>query len=523
MSAKWIKGSCLILGISLLLTGCSIGPDVFPPDQDSTPPSLTETDIASEVYDNSLIGVFLDESGTFIDEFEQDWDYSFQIPQLISDAPAAQSVNQELKKILGDIVAKSKADMKEGFPPPYNRIVWGSHWNGSLLSLIISCSCSFHEEVRYWVYNYDFASQQLFNGPDLLKRQAIEEDVFFDALRRTAAAEHDQENMTLSTQYGNCYDAAAELKAQTISAKNLNWDQMKIYLDENEILTAIINRASYAGGGVYRAMLVPDLQPPKQITKTAKCDYVTAELKNGQVTITFHQTAESDWYMPEEGVTYNTPYLIEGLYGIYTDLALGVMGQNIAPYLFLIDTQGRVSFCDISAACRTSAPRFFAAGPLIGIEHAISFETESTPDGHNMYVKTSDGQQLSLFEYTMAMESSLPYLMKSESSWCTDDENFTLHIKEDDAVVAVSWGNCDGPQASGQLYFSGMTEEGLQYPFFMWNEEGGYIGGVLTLECQTNYTASELDNKLTIIQHTGPPLPGIGTDGTAELHYIWMN
>ena len=111
-------------------------------------------------YDDSLISEAISKEGTLTDEYDQDWDYSYHIPQLADDTADAESINKAIMNILSsDAQATLSSSSVTKMPEThYADISWQSHWNGSLLSLSLHLTGWASDIVSYEVYHYDFAS-----------------------------------------------------------------------------------------------------------------------------------------------------------------------------------------------------------------------------------------------------------------------------------------------------------------------------------------------------------------------------
>ena len=127
-------------------------------------------------YDNSLITEVLSEEGTFTDEYDQDWDYSYHIPQLEADTPDAEKINAQIMAVYGDDVRSSLVDAAVPKMPEtyYESVSWQSHWNESLLSLSIKAQSWGGIMTDYQVYHFDFASGKQLTNTQLLDRFEID-------------------------------------------------------------------------------------------------------------------------------------------------------------------------------------------------------------------------------------------------------------------------------------------------------------------------------------------------------------
>ena len=477
-----------------LLTGCGDPADAGPP---SPPPTHPQPEKTEQPDRRCAVEELYHEDGSFTDQDGQTVEYTYHVPKIQADAPGAQEINQKLEATFGPVIQKALAEMEAGKMPLCCRVTWEKHWSEEVLSLLVTEETQTDQTISK-AFCYDCAADAVLTSQALLKRSDVSETAFFDALRREAVH-------ALERGGGKLYP---ELVAQTVWEHNLNWDRVQLFLEEDGTLSAVTPLATPAGGGVYCMTLKPDLTKKSGVTKTVTCGPVTAELKDNAVSLTFQKDPESipTGFCPE----YQKPYQVEGLYGVYTDLAVGVMGNSFMPFLFLTDTEGRVTVCNIMQ-CALCCDRFFATGPLENPRGVTGYEAVLEEDGQSVYACTDTGEKVDLWEDICA-EPLLRLL--NPSIWTIPETAYTLQYN-DDHFEPLTWGGGGGLLASGWLYQGGITEQGVQYLFQMWTEEGDSVCGMLTLT--QPIPDSQEPETLTLTQFSGPRLSGVPKTGMAEM------
>lgn len=502
MRINFTKAFCLTLCILLLLAGCA-GPGPGPGRERKN--GLLKP--LEKTYDDSLIDEIVWECELSCEDGEPPVPVSYRLPQLRADTEDARRLNAEWEKLRSDAEA-AKAAGKEREDIYYKEITYKSYWNGSLLSLVVERSALYGPQLGYSVYNYDFEAGKALSNAELFSRLNTDGETVERALRFAAAGRFDEDCRQHPEAYGDCFDAF-ELRAQTVSTGNLQAETASLFLDGGGRLCACALIGVPAGSGTYTAKLCLELEPPRGVSRTAECDFISAELKDNAVTLRFADTDLAGPCLPGDGLKFDTPYPVEGLYGEYTDLALGFLGNGGSAYLLLIDKSGCITFCNIMTGMNCG-PRFFAVGPLPAPSGVKSCVSEQEEDGYSLYAVTEDGRKLDLYEAISSAEAALPFLFR-DRSWETQDGACRLSFSGDTSFPSWHGGSVS---ADGEpLSFLGMTESGLHFSACFYTDSGGSCC-ILTLGCPVT---SEDAPVLTVTQGCGPQLPGLPKGGELAL------
>ena len=491
---------CVLVGACLVLSAC--GPSETKPPESSGKKSLGSQ---SRQYNDSLI-----EELVFEDDFKDGGTedtgihYSYRLPQLKSKAPDAQELNDQLRSLAEDAESGEYLD--------YDRIDWHSCWNGSLLSLTVEMSVPYHGNAEYYMCNFDFAKQRFLDNDEVLARADWTPEDFNSAIRTAAAKNFDRRGADIWDMYEGCNEDLLDMRAQTISRENLNLEEMPIGLDENGQPCAAVSLATPAGDGSYAVLLQPDTQK-NTATKSKTCEFVTAELNEDGVSLTFEKTDLAELFLPGKPVEYGRTYQVRGLYGTYTDMELCFMGNGGVMYLFLLDDAGMVTFCNIMQGV-DNGMEFTAVGPLYWLKDVEHFATQSDMDGSSASVICTDGTEIDLYESIEKAEHQGHWMLEN-SAWCTDrGQNWML---VDDRDMSISWECMERTIASGSFAYGGMTEDGLNYGFNMVGDSSQMFG-MLTLASGLPAREPDRDDLLTVHQAAGPLLPEFPDSGTIVLN-----
>ncbi len=341
----------------------------------------TGGDAPAPAYGDSLISELYSEEGEYTDGEGNTLAYSYRVPQLISETAVADALNAEIADRFGALVQDQKTMMASRASLTCLSVSWESHWNDSLVCLVLKAVMD-GDTSELAVYSYDFFGGQRLTSEDLLARCDLREADFVDAARRTAAGHFDALYRAQLFCGGADFAAAyAERRAWTLSDENIN-AQMRLYLDGGA-LHMIVPIGSFAGAESEDTDLTLDLSARETVEKIAQDSFVTAALADGELAVSFEQTADSAWYAENFGFDYVTICPVEGLYSNYTDVFVGSVGQGYFPYVFLLTEDGTVEYVNLLEGL--TAGFLCDGGPLGGVSNIVSFESGEREEEYGTY------------------------------------------------------------------------------------------------------------------------------------------
>ena len=380
-------------------------------------------------YDDSLITEAISKEGSFTDEYDQDWDYSYHIPQLADDTADAESINKAIMNILSsDAQATLSSSSVTKMPEThYADISWQSHWNGSLLSLSLHLTGWASDIASYEVYHYDFASGRRLTNAQVLDRFDVSREDFIAALRCAAAQTYDTvyapwgvlELSPDSENFGSMCIELASMRAWTIAEENYELDTLLFYLDGDNSFTAFHPVGSVAGANWYYREMSGQIVPNEWADgKAPQSEYafVTAHLTDDGAAVRFtrHEDGmfDSEEYRPYVGFSYNTDYPIAACYGEYQDIFVGTFGNGMAPYVFLLTKGGTVEYADIFGGFDNGF--LCSGGPLYGLHDIARFENGEREGGYEEGYQTvcavdQNGERYDLAGRITSMANAMPF------------------------------------------------------------------------------------------------------------------
>ena len=184
-----------------------------------------------------------------------------------------------------------------------------------------------------------------------------------------------------------------------------------------------------------------DVTATGEVTVRALTDYVSTD---GAVT---YQTMK-EWYELGD----KTEFAVSGCYGNYVKMLMTSVGQDYAPYVFLLTENGNVEYIDVisGAQCGTMAN----GGPLYGINEIVKFEIGTAYDADfeaeytTVYAVSRDNEKYNLVEAMhIADPMGLPNLVGSYVSdytgtWfeiCEDQPNFYIGEYRNETREPATW------------------------------------------------------------------------------------
>ncbi len=416
----------------------------------------------SRRFDDSRISTLYDERFTYTDPYGIEDTYFYQVPQIDDDTEDAKQINAIIDYRYGYLVERALDARSRNDFVDTSYIIWVSNWNGPVLSLQVTSSDRlFNRDVGS--YHYNFATGQELTNLDLLEYMGYTDSAkTLNALQRATAQHFD---LHYGGYGGNDPTYAAELnkmRVQSLSELDNVFTYYSLYPYYTDGLVVTVPMYTPAGSGMYwtDVQIDPnkrqasgqilhgqdewftcDVTATGEVTVRALTDYVTTD---GAVT---YQTMK-EWYELGD----QTEFTVSGCYGDYIKMLMTSIGQDYAPYVFLLTEDGSVEYIDVisGAQCGTMAN----GGPLYGVNEIVKFEigTAYDPDFEaeytTVYAVSRNNEKFNLVEAIHnADPMGLPNLIGSYVSdytgtWfeiCEDQPNFYIGEYRNETQEPATW------------------------------------------------------------------------------------
>jgi hypothetical protein len=414
---------------------------------------------SSRRFDDSRISTLYDERFTYTDPYGIEDTYFYQVPQIDDDTEGARNINEMIGYRFGYLVERAEDARSRNDFIDTSYIIWVSNWDGPLLSLqITSSDAMYNHDVGS--YHYNFATGQELSNPEMLAHLGYTDDAkVMHALERAVAQHFD-------TYYGYIDpDQTAMLymmRAQSLSNLDGLYSYYSLYPKYSHGFVATVPMYTPAGSGMYwtDVQVDPDKRQGSGQILHGQDEWFTCDVSaDGAVTV----RALTDYVTPDGAMTYQTmkewyelgdktEFAVSGCYGDYIKMLMTSIGQDYAPYVFLLTENGNVEYIDVisGAQCGTMVN----GGPLFGINGIVRFETGTAYDAEygaeyaTVYGVSRDNEKFNLMEAVWnTAPLSIPsmvgsFVSEETGTWfeiCEDQPNFYTGAYTNDQRIPATW------------------------------------------------------------------------------------
>ena len=414
---------------------------------------------SSRRLDDSRISTLYDERFTYTDPYGIEDTYFYQVPQIDDDTEGAKNINEMIGYRFGYLVERALDARSRNDFIDTSYIIWVSNWDGPLLSLqITSSDAMYNHDVGS--YHYNFATGQELSNPEMLAHLGYTDDAkVMHALERAVAQHFD-------TYYGYIDpDQTAMLymmRAQSLSNLDGLYSYYSLYPKYSHGFVATVPMYTPAGSGMYwtDVQVDPDKRQASGQILHGQDEWFTCDVTaTGEVTV----RALTDYVTPDGAVTYQTmkewyelgdktEFAVSGCYGNYIKMLMTSIGQDYAPYVFLLTENGNVEYIDVisGAQCGTMVN----GGPLFGINGIVRFETGTAYDAEygaeytTVYGVSRDNEKFNLMEAVWnTAPLSIPnmvgsFVSEETGTWfeiCEDQPNFYTGAYTNGQRIPATW------------------------------------------------------------------------------------
>lgn len=414
---------------------------------------------SSRRFDDSRISTLYDERFTYTDPYGIEDTYFYQVPQIDDDTEGARNINEMIGYRFGYLVERALDARSRNDFIDTSYIIWVSNWDGPLLSLqITSSDAMYNHDVGS--YHYNFATGQELSNPEMLAHLGYTDDAkVMHALERAVAQHFD-------TYYGYIGpDQTAMLymmRAQSLSNLDGLYSYYSLYPKYSHGFVATVPMYTPAGSGMYwtDVQVDPDKRQGSGQVLHGQDEWFTCDVSaDGAVTV----RALTDYVTPDGAMTYQTmkewyelgdktEFAVSGCYSDYIKMLMTSIGQDYAPYVFLLTENGNVEYIDVisGAQCGTMVN----GGPLFGINGIVRFETGTAYDAEygaeyaTVYGVSRDNEKFNLMEAVWnTAPLSIPnmvgsFVSEETGTWfeiCEDQPNFYTGAYTNGQMVPATW------------------------------------------------------------------------------------
>ena len=431
---------------------------------DDTTPTVQKDEAAvkpqsSRRLDDSRIIPLYSERFTYTDPNGIEDTYFYEVPQIDDDTEGARNINEMIGYRFGYLVERAEDARSRNDFIDTNYIIWISTWTGPVLSLqITSVDTMYNRDVGAYHYNFE-TGKELSNIEMLEYLGYTDNDLTLKALQRAVAQHFD-------TYYGGDNPTYAselcKMRAQSLNGLSDVFTYFAVYPYYTGGLIVTVPMYTPAGAGMMWTDIdvYPDKRQASGQILHGQDEWFTCDVTaTGEVTV----RALTDYVTPDGAMTYQTmkewyelgdktEFAVSGCYGNYIKMLMTSIGQDYAPYVFLLTENGNVEYIDVisGAQCGTMVN----GGPLFGINGIVRFETGTAYDAEygaeytTVYGVSRDNEKFNLMEAVWnTAPLSIPsmigsFVSEDTGTWfeiCEDQPNFYTGEYTNGQRIPATW------------------------------------------------------------------------------------
>ena len=431
---------------------------------DDTTPTIQKDEAAgkpqnSRRLDDSRIVPLYNERFTYTNPYGIEDTYFYEVPQIDDDTEDAKHINEMIDYRYGYLVERALDARSRNDFIDTNFIIWVSNWTGPVLTLqVTSSDTMYNHDVGS--YHYNFATGQELTNLDLLEYMGYTDSAkTLNALQRATAQHFD-------LYYGGddlTYAAMLKkMRVQSLSELDNVFTYYSLFPYYTDGLVVTVPMYTPAGSGMYwtDVQVDPNKRQASGQILHGQDEWFTCDVTaTGEVTV----RALTDYVTPDGAMTYQamkewyelgdkTEFAVSGCYGNYVKMLMTSIGQDYAPYVFLLTENGNVEYIDVisGAQCGTMVN----GGPLFGINGIVRFETGTAYDAEygaeytTVYGVSRDNEKFNLMEAVWnTAPLSIPsmigsFVSEDTGTWfeiCEDQPNFYTGEYANGQRVPATW------------------------------------------------------------------------------------
>lgn len=413
----------------------------------------------SRRFDDSRISTLYDVEFSYTDPNGNKDTYFYEVPQIDDDTEGARNINEMIGYRFGYLVERAEDARSRNDFIDTSYIIWISTWTGPVLSLqITSVDTMYNRDVGAYHYNFE-TGKELSNIEMLEYLGYTDNDLTLKALQRAVAQHFD-------AYYGSDDPTYAshlyKMRAQSLNELSDVFTYFAVYPYYTGGLIVTVPMYTPAGAGMMWTDIdvYPDKRQASGQILHGQDEWFTCDVTaTGEVTV----RALTDYVTPDGAMTYQTmkewyelgdktEFAVSGCYGNYIKMLMTSIGQDYAPYVFLLTENGNVEYIDVisGAQCGTMVN----GGPLFGINGIVRFETGTAYDAEygaeyaTVYGVSRDNEKFNLMEAVWnTAPLSIPsmvgsFVSEETGTWfeiCEDQPNFYTGAYTNGQRVPATW------------------------------------------------------------------------------------
>ena len=190
--------------------------------------------------------------GFYVDDVGNRESYSYHVPQINADTPAAKEINAEIAESFGKRVETQLGYMEGGYSLWSWHTNWDAYWNGPQVFLLITADDN-SDRTEYGAFGYDFETGKRMTNAMILDQKGISEEQYLEKLREATTVLFDELYIPIPE------GVKTELTHDSLLEDTLGWlsADRPIYLNRFGEIETWVSIATPAGAGRYDHLIAP--------------------------------------------------------------------------------------------------------------------------------------------------------------------------------------------------------------------------------------------------------------------------
>ncbi len=272
--------------------------------------------------------------GYYEDDVGNRESYSYHVPQINADTPAAEEINAEIAEDFGQRVEAQFRSMEGGFSLWSWHTEWEAYWSGAQLFLLITADED-GDNTEYGAYGYDFETGDRVTNDMILEQKGISKEQYQTKLKEAVTVLF--EDLYIPIPEG----VETSLTHDSLLEETLSWlsEDQPMFLNRFGEIETWVMIATPAGAGRYNHLIAPfsvsegetyeirlvgDTDLVESCPKSAKAGetvtILTCDVTDGdkEISVSGAEGVSVNWFeyqfvMPEHDVEVRVEFISNGL------------------------------------------------------------------------------------------------------------------------------------------------------------------------------------------------------------------
>ena len=206
---------------------------------------------ADQSHQNAIVELY-SVDGYYEDGVGNRETYSFHVPQINDNTPAAEEINAEIAAAFGERVEAQFKNMEGGYSLWSRHTKWEAYWNGSQVFLLITTDAD-NDCTDYGAYGYDFETGSRVTNDMILEQKGITGAQYLEKLSEATTALFEELYRPIPE------GAETTLTHDSLLEETLGWLSLDrpMFLNRSGEIETWVSIATPAGAGRYDHLLTP--------------------------------------------------------------------------------------------------------------------------------------------------------------------------------------------------------------------------------------------------------------------------